>query len=234
MAAAIKAGFYTIGIGAGVETMSQNPMAWEGGVNPRVAESQNAQNCLVPMGAPRTTAQCKAFLCSGSLRLKICIRYTTALDPQIAGLINIKIICLMQTANVGGLSTWYDLQSLFCGRRDVRECGGQVQHLAGGAGQVCGAVARARGGGALFGSLRRPDCAGAHGLEGPQDWRGEARHHLRGVRDSNLVSISIYSCCMLLFLSARTEADVCRALLGRMPRFVYLAPVHGFDLVGLS
>ena len=51
VAAAIKAGFYTIGIGAGVETMSQNPMAWEGGVNPRVAESQNAQNCLVPMGA---------------------------------------------------------------------------------------------------------------------------------------------------------------------------------------
>ena len=50
--AAIKAGFYTIGIGAGVETMSQNPMAWEGGVNPRVSESQNAQNCLVPMGAP--------------------------------------------------------------------------------------------------------------------------------------------------------------------------------------
>ena len=51
VAAAIKAGFYTIGIGAGVETMSKNPMAWEGGVNPRVAESKDAQNCLVPMGA---------------------------------------------------------------------------------------------------------------------------------------------------------------------------------------
>jgi hypothetical protein len=51
VAAAIKAGFYTIGIGAGVETMSKNPMAWEGGVNPRIAESKDAQNCLVPMGA---------------------------------------------------------------------------------------------------------------------------------------------------------------------------------------
>ena len=56
VAAAITAGFYTVGIGAGVETMSQNPMAWEGGVNPRVAESQNAQNCLVPMGEPCTAA----------------------------------------------------------------------------------------------------------------------------------------------------------------------------------
>ena len=56
VAAAIKAGFYTIGIGAGVETMSKNPMAWEGGVNPHIAESKNAQNCLVPMGA-RTAAQ---------------------------------------------------------------------------------------------------------------------------------------------------------------------------------
>ena len=59
MAAAIKAGFYTVGIGAGVETMSQNPMAWEGGVNPRVAESKNAQNCLVPMGAHAAQHRCQ-------------------------------------------------------------------------------------------------------------------------------------------------------------------------------
>jgi acetyl-CoA acyltransferase 1 len=29
VAAAIKAGFYTIGLAGGVETMSSNPMAWE-------------------------------------------------------------------------------------------------------------------------------------------------------------------------------------------------------------
>lgn len=29
VAAAIKAGFYTIGLAGGVETMSANPMAWE-------------------------------------------------------------------------------------------------------------------------------------------------------------------------------------------------------------
>ncbi len=50
VAAAIKAGYYTIGIGAGVESMSINPMAWEGGINPRVAESESAQACLMPMG----------------------------------------------------------------------------------------------------------------------------------------------------------------------------------------
>ncbi|XP_028120595.1 3-ketoacyl-CoA thiolase 2, peroxisomal-like isoform X2 [Camellia sinensis] len=36
VAAAIKAGFYDIGIGAGLESMTANPMAWEGSVNPRV------------------------------------------------------------------------------------------------------------------------------------------------------------------------------------------------------
>ena len=50
VAAAIKAGFYTVGIGGGVETMSLNPMAWEGGVNPKVAASKKAQSCLMPMG----------------------------------------------------------------------------------------------------------------------------------------------------------------------------------------
>ena len=50
VAAAIKAGMYTIGIAGGVESMSTNPMAWEGGVNPRVAESPCAADCLLPMG----------------------------------------------------------------------------------------------------------------------------------------------------------------------------------------
>lgn len=34
----------------GVETMSSNPMAWEGGINPRVGEFPKAQGCLMPMG----------------------------------------------------------------------------------------------------------------------------------------------------------------------------------------
>jgi acetyl-CoA acyltransferase 1 len=50
-AASIRAGYYTIGIAGGVESMTTNPMAWEGAVNPRVAESQCAQDCLLPMGA---------------------------------------------------------------------------------------------------------------------------------------------------------------------------------------
>lgn len=50
IASGIKAGFYTIGIAGGVESMTTNPMAWEGGVNPRVSENQCAADCLLPMG----------------------------------------------------------------------------------------------------------------------------------------------------------------------------------------
>lgn len=50
IAAGIKAGYYDLGIGAGVESMSTNPMKWEGGFNPRIASSSDAQNCLIPMG----------------------------------------------------------------------------------------------------------------------------------------------------------------------------------------
>lgn len=50
VAAAIKAGFYDVGIAGGVETMSLNPMAWEGGPNPRIATMSQTQGCLMPMG----------------------------------------------------------------------------------------------------------------------------------------------------------------------------------------
>ncbi|KAI6694045.1 hypothetical protein NL676_021755 [Syzygium grande] len=50
VAAAIKAGFYDVGIGAGIESMTVNPMAWEGSVNPKVKSFAQAQNCLLPMG----------------------------------------------------------------------------------------------------------------------------------------------------------------------------------------
>ncbi|KAK3022867.1 hypothetical protein RJ639_045957 [Escallonia herrerae] len=53
VAAAIKAGYYDIGIGAGLESMTTNPMAWEGSVNPRVLsvkQMAQAQDCLLPMG----------------------------------------------------------------------------------------------------------------------------------------------------------------------------------------
>jgi acetyl-CoA acyltransferase 1 len=50
VAAAIKTGFYEIGLAGGVETMSTNPMAWDGGINPKIAENPQAQDCLLPMG----------------------------------------------------------------------------------------------------------------------------------------------------------------------------------------
>ncbi|CAK0784137.1 3-ketoacyl-CoA thiolase 2, peroxisomal [Coccomyxa viridis] len=50
VAASIQAGYYDIGVAGGVESMSTNPMAWDGGVNPKIADNQEAQDCLLPMG----------------------------------------------------------------------------------------------------------------------------------------------------------------------------------------
>ncbi|KFK42814.1 hypothetical protein AALP_AA1G042000 [Arabis alpina] len=50
VAAAIKAGFYDIGIGAGLESMTTNPRGWKGSVNPKVKKFEQAESCLLPMG----------------------------------------------------------------------------------------------------------------------------------------------------------------------------------------
>ncbi|CAL5020230.1 unnamed protein product [Urochloa decumbens] len=50
VAAAIKAGFYDIGIGAGLESMSISSIGWDGQVNPKISAFQKAQDCLLPMG----------------------------------------------------------------------------------------------------------------------------------------------------------------------------------------
>ena len=52
MAAAIKMGYYTIGLAGGVETMTADGMSWKGSVNPKVEGCQEASDCLLPMGAP--------------------------------------------------------------------------------------------------------------------------------------------------------------------------------------
>ena len=45
-----RSGFYDIGIAGGIETMSSNPMAWDGSINPRISDFEKAQGCLLPMG----------------------------------------------------------------------------------------------------------------------------------------------------------------------------------------
>ncbi|CAL9081535.1 unnamed protein product [Musa acuminata var. zebrina] len=50
VAASIKAGFYDIGIGAGLESMTANSVAWDGSINPKVNKFQQVQDCLLPMG----------------------------------------------------------------------------------------------------------------------------------------------------------------------------------------
>lgn len=61
VAAAIKAGYYDIGIAAGLESMTSNPMAWKAGVNPRVAELDSAANCMLPMGAQLFFLHCEPY-----------------------------------------------------------------------------------------------------------------------------------------------------------------------------
>ncbi|KAL2642271.1 hypothetical protein R1flu_009858 [Riccia fluitans] len=50
VAASIKAGFYDVGIGAGVESMTRDAMAFDGQVNPKVESCQSAADCMLPMG----------------------------------------------------------------------------------------------------------------------------------------------------------------------------------------
>jgi acetyl-CoA acyltransferase 1 len=52
-AASIKAGFYDVGLACGVESMSKHAtpdQMWSGGVNPKIFQSQQAKDCLLPMG----------------------------------------------------------------------------------------------------------------------------------------------------------------------------------------
>ncbi|XP_031484255.1 3-ketoacyl-CoA thiolase 2, peroxisomal-like [Nymphaea colorata] len=50
VAAAIKAGFYDIGIGCGLESMTTNTMAWTDPINPKANSHTQAADCLLPMG----------------------------------------------------------------------------------------------------------------------------------------------------------------------------------------
>jgi len=50
VAANITAGYYDVGIAAGVESMSLSKFAWEGSLNPKVFVNKQAKDCLLPMG----------------------------------------------------------------------------------------------------------------------------------------------------------------------------------------
>jgi hypothetical protein len=63
VAASIRAGFYTIGLAGGVETMSMDPMDWAGDMNPKLADNQGAMDCMLPMGESRTLL-CRFELCA--------------------------------------------------------------------------------------------------------------------------------------------------------------------------
>jgi len=50
VAAAIKAGFYEVGIAGGVESMSLNGMGWDGAINEAATQHPVAQGCYMSMG----------------------------------------------------------------------------------------------------------------------------------------------------------------------------------------
>jgi acetyl-CoA acyltransferase 1 len=50
VAASIKAGYYDVGLAAGVESMSTAKMGWEGNMNPQIFMNQQAKETLLPMG----------------------------------------------------------------------------------------------------------------------------------------------------------------------------------------
>lgn len=50
VAAAIRAGYITLGLAGGVESMTTNPMSWEGAPNERIDTCSRAADCLTPMG----------------------------------------------------------------------------------------------------------------------------------------------------------------------------------------
>lgn len=50
VAASIKSGYYDIGIAGGVESMSANPMAWDGAINEDAVKHDLASGCYLGMG----------------------------------------------------------------------------------------------------------------------------------------------------------------------------------------
>jgi acetyl-CoA acetyltransferase len=109
VAAAIQAGYYTIGIGAGVETMSINPMAWEGGVNPKIETCPAAGNCLLPMGT----------------RLGLMLA-----DGPAQPITMWRSIAQLKTGWVSAMGMHDECKLLVCCRCDIRECGSQVRRVA--------------------------------------------------------------------------------------------------------
>eukprot|EP01089_Gocevia_fonbrunei_P013357 TRINITY_DN3412_c0_g1_i5.p1 TRINITY_DN3412_c0_g1~~TRINITY_DN3412_c0_g1_i5.p1 ORF type:complete len:432 (-),score=132.86 TRINITY_DN3412_c0_g1_i5:76-1371(-) len=49
-ASAIRAGYYDVAIAGGVESMSLNPMAWDGKMNEDALQHERAMGCYMPMG----------------------------------------------------------------------------------------------------------------------------------------------------------------------------------------
>lgn len=50
VAGAIKAGYYEMGVAGGVESMSANPMSWDGGINMEAVAHDSAKGCYMSMG----------------------------------------------------------------------------------------------------------------------------------------------------------------------------------------
>lgn len=92
VAAAIKAGYYTVGLAAGVETMSAHPMSWEGGVNPGIERFPQAQGCLMPMGVTSENVAAKFGIDRRSQDAFAAASHRKAAAAQAAGKFKAEIV----------------------------------------------------------------------------------------------------------------------------------------------
>lgn len=92
VAASIKAGYYNIGIAGGVETMSINPMTWEGSINPNIQAMELTRSCLMPMGITSENVAAKFGVSRETQDLFAVSSHNKAFDARLKGKFKDEIV----------------------------------------------------------------------------------------------------------------------------------------------
>jgi len=101
VAASIKAGFYDIGIGAGVESMTVNTMmdSVPKAINPEVFNNTKAQECMIPMGNTSENVAAKYGISRATQDAFAALSHNKAEAAQAAGWFDAEIIPVTTTIN---------------------------------------------------------------------------------------------------------------------------------------
>ncbi len=95
VAAAIRAGYYDIGIGAGMESMSLASGKWDGAVNPKIFLNQQAKACLLPMGITSENVAAKYKMGRVEQEAMAVVSHARAAAAQKAGRFKEEIVPVM-------------------------------------------------------------------------------------------------------------------------------------------